>query len=74
MLNRSSTKGITIKTPHEKWNGRKLNVSHLKVFGSIAFVKTTGRLSKLKDKSKCIVFMMQDWVRNRSHTVILGVN
>ena len=57
VLNRSSTKGITIKTPHEKWNGRKLNVSHLKVFGSIAFVKTTGRLSKLEDKSKCIVFM-----------------
>ena len=57
VLNRSSTKGITIKTPHEKWNVRKLNVSHLKVFGSIVFVKTTGRLSKLEDKSKCIVFM-----------------
>ena len=30
---------------------------HLKVFGSIVFIKTTGRLSKLEDRSKCMVFM-----------------
>ena len=57
MLNRSSTKGIKGKTPYEKWNGRKPNVSHLKVFESIVFVKTIGRLSKLEDRSKCMVFM-----------------
>ena len=57
MLNRSSTKRIKRKTPYEKWNGNKPNVSHLKVFGSVVFVKTTGRLSKLEDKSKCMVFM-----------------
>ena len=44
VLNRSSTKGIKGKTPYEKWNGRKLNVSHLMVFRSIVFVKTTRRL------------------------------
>ena len=32
-------------------------MSHLKVFGSIVFIKTTGRQYKLEDKSKCIVFM-----------------
>ena len=57
VLNRSSTKVLKGKTPYEKWNGRKPNVSHLKVFGSVVFVKTTGRLSKLEDKSKCMVFM-----------------
>ena len=57
MWNRSSTKGIKGKTPYEKWNERKLNVSHLKVFGSIVFVKTTRRLSKIEDRSKCMVFM-----------------
>ena len=57
VLNRSSTKGVKRKTPYEKWNGRKPNVSHLRIFGSIVFVKTTGRLSKLEDRSKCMVLM-----------------
>ena len=57
VLNRSSTKGVKGKTPYEKWNKRKLNVSHLRVFGSVVFVKTTGRLSKLEDRSKCMVFL-----------------
>ena len=57
MLNRSSTKGVKGKTPYEKWNKRNPNVSHLRIFGSLVFVKTTGRLSKLEDTSKCMVFM-----------------
>ena len=56
VLNRSSTKGVKGHTPYEKWNGRKPNVSHLKIFGSVVFVKTTRRLSKLEDRSKCMVF------------------
>ena len=57
VLNRSSTKGVKGKTPYEKWNKRKPNVSHLRIFGSLVFVKTTGRLSKLEDRSKCMVFL-----------------
>ena len=57
VLNRSSTKWVKGKTPYEKWNERKPNVSHLRIFGSMAFVKTTGRLSKLEDRSKCMLFM-----------------
>ena len=57
VLNRSSTKGIKGATPFEKWNGRKPNVSYLKVFGSIVFVKITGRLSKLEGIIKCMVFL-----------------
>ena len=57
VLNRSSTKGVKGKTPYEKWNKRKPSVSHLRIFGSVAFVKAIGRLSKLKDRSKCMLFM-----------------
>ena len=57
VLNRSSTKGVKGKTPYEKWNKRKLSVSHLRIFRSVVFVKTTGRLSKLEDRSKCMLFM-----------------
>ena len=57
VLNRSSTKGVKGQTPYEKWNGRKPNVSHLKIFGSVVYVKTTRRLSKLEDRSKCMMFM-----------------
>ena len=57
VLNRSSTKGVKGKTPYEKWDKRKPNASHLRIFGSMAFVKTTVRLSKLEDRSKCMLFM-----------------
>ena len=57
VLNRSSTKGVKGKTPYEKWNKRKPSVSHLKVFGSVVFVKATRRLSKLEERSKCMLFM-----------------
>ena len=36
---------------------RELNLSHLKIFGLVVLVKTTGRLSKLVDRSKCMLFM-----------------
>ena len=57
VLNMSSTKGVKGKTPYEKWNKRKSSVSHLRIFGSVVFVKATGRLSKLKDRSTCMLFM-----------------
>ena len=57
VLNRSSTKGVKGKTPYEKWNGRKPNVIHLRIFGLVVFVKTTRRLSKLEDRSKSMLFM-----------------
>jgi len=37
MLNRSPTMAVKQKTPKEAWFERKLKVSHLKVFGSIAY-------------------------------------
>ena len=32
-------------------------MSHLRIFRSVAFVKAIGRLSKLEDRSKCMLFM-----------------
>ena len=32
-------------------------MSHLEIFGSVVYVKTTRRLSKLEDRSKCMLFM-----------------
>ena len=32
-------------------------MSHLKIFGSVVYVKTTRRLSKIEDMSKCMMFM-----------------
>ena len=61
VLNTSSTKGIKGETPYEKRNRRKPNVSHLKVFGSIVYVKIIGRLSKLEERSKCMVFLDMNW-------------
>ena len=65
VLNRSSTKGVKGQTPYEKWNGRKPNVSHLKIFGLVVYVKTTRRLSKLEDRSKCMLFMGSGMGENR---------
>ena len=56
LLNRSPTKAVTEKTPYETWFGRKPNVSHLKVFGSIAYAHIPfEKRQKLDEKSiKCI--------------------
>ena len=56
LLNRSPTKAVNGKTPYEAWYGRKPNVSHLKIFGSIAYAHVPcEKRHKLDDKSlKCI--------------------
>ena len=57
VLNRSYTKSLENITPYEKWSGRKPNIDHLRVLGSVVHVKTTKRVSKLKDKSSVMVFI-----------------
>lgn len=57
LLNLRSTKRHPDKTPEELFTGKKPSVSHLKVFGSPVFVRTTKpSLSKLDPRSeKCIL-------------------
>ncbi|XP_072147915.1 uncharacterized protein [Setaria viridis] len=57
ILNRSPTKALDDKTPYEAWHGRKLAVSHLRVFGCLAFAKELGHIGKLDNRSTPGVFI-----------------
>uniref|UniRef100_A0ACD5UHC9 Uncharacterized protein n=1 Tax=Avena sativa TaxID=4498 RepID=A0ACD5UHC9_AVESA len=57
ILNRSPTKALDSKTPYEAWHGRTPAVSHLRVFGCLAFAKELGHIGKLDDRSTPGVFI-----------------
>ena len=57
ILNHSPTKALDNRTPYEAWHGRKPAVSHLRVFGCLAFAKEFGLISKLDDRSTPGVFI-----------------
>jgi hypothetical protein len=57
ILNRSPTKALNGITPYEAWHGRKPAVSHLRVFGCLAFTKELGHIGKLDDRSTPGVFI-----------------
>jgi hypothetical protein len=57
ILNRSSTKALNGRTPYEAWHWRKPVVSHIRVFGCLAFVKELAHISKLDDMSTLVVFI-----------------
>jgi hypothetical protein len=56
LLNISPTTSLKMKVPQEAWSGTKLNVSHLRTLGCIAYAHIPSKLrKKLNDKSeKCI--------------------
>jgi len=58
MLNISPTKAVLNQTPYEAWRGNKPKVSHLRVFGCIAYslVNSQARY-KLDEKSKKCIFV-----------------
>nr|GEY51045.1 retrovirus-related Pol polyprotein from transposon TNT 1-94 [Tanacetum cinerariifolium] len=61
LLNRCPSKSLDSKTPQEAWNGLKPTVSHLRVFGSIAYVHVPSqRRLKLDDRSEKHVFVGYD--------------
>jgi hypothetical protein len=51
ILNRSPTKALNGKMMYEASHGRKPVVSHLWVFGCLAFAKELGHIGKLDDRS-----------------------
>jgi hypothetical protein len=57
ILNRSPTKALNDRTSYEGWHGRKPTVSHLRVFGCLAFAKELGYIGKLNDRSTLGVFI-----------------
>jgi len=56
LLNRSPASSLNMKVPQEAWIGTKINVSHLRTFGCIAYAHIPSQLrKKLDDRSeKCI--------------------
>ncbi|KAK2993848.1 hypothetical protein RJ640_027325 [Escallonia rubra] len=58
LSNRSPTRSVWNQTPQEAWSGYKPSVSHLKVFGSIAYVHVPDQQrKKLDDKSEKFIFI-----------------
>ncbi|KAJ7978961.1 Retrovirus-related Pol polyprotein from transposon TNT 1-94 [Quillaja saponaria] len=61
LSNRCPTKGVENQTPLEAWSGKKPNVSHLQIFGSIAYAHVPDQeRSKLDDRSVKYVFIGYD--------------
>ncbi|KAK3040236.1 hypothetical protein RJ639_028948 [Escallonia herrerae] len=61
LSNRCHTKSVQGKTPQEAWSGFKPSVSHLRIFGSIAYAHVSNeKRSKLDDKSERYVFIGYD--------------
>ncbi|KAL0410575.1 UNVERIFIED_CONTAM: Retrovirus-related Pol polyprotein from transposon TNT 1-94 [Sesamum latifolium] len=61
LMNRSYTKSVHKKTPQEAWSGYKPVVTHLRVFGSIAYTHIPHqKRTKLDDKSARYVFIGYD--------------
>jgi hypothetical protein len=50
-LNRLPTKTLNGRTSYEARHGRKLVVSHLRVFSCLTFTKERGHIDKLGDRS-----------------------
>jgi hypothetical protein len=57
ILNRSPTKALNGRTLYEAWHGRKPAISHLRVFGCLAFSKELDHIGKLDDRSTPGVFI-----------------
>jgi hypothetical protein len=58
VLNNCTTKSVHGKTHQEAWSQRKLNISHLKVFGFIAYSHVPNKLRKKSyNKSKKNIFI-----------------
>ncbi|KAK4434478.1 hypothetical protein Salat_0610600 [Sesamum alatum] len=57
-MNRSHTKSVHGKTPQKAWSGYKPTITHLRIFGSIAYTHVPDQKRiKLDDKSARYVFI-----------------
>lgn len=57
LINRSPTRTLEGETPYEKYKGKKPDLSHVKVFGCLAYAKITPNLRKLDDRSQLLVHL-----------------
>ena len=66
ILNIIPTKSMTDRVPQQAWSGRCSNISHLRIFGCVAYAHVPEEMRiKLDDRShKCIFFYI---VKNLNH-------
>ena len=58
LLNCCPTRSLQAVTPEEAWSGHKPSVTHLRVFGCVAYAKIPdARRTKLDDKSEKCIFV-----------------
>jgi transposase InsO family protein len=58
IINRSPTKKLQDKTPHEAWTGLKPSVSHFRIFGSLCFKHVPDQVRrKLDDRSQTMILL-----------------
>lgn len=56
VLNRLPTRALTGQTPYEAWTGLKPDISHIRVFGCLAHMRTPGnQMQKLDDRSVPVI-------------------
>ncbi|KAA0039326.1 copia-type polyprotein [Cucumis melo var. makuwa] len=61
LSNHSPTRSLWNKTPQQAWTGRKPSISHLRVFGCMAYAHIPDqKRSKLDDKSEKYIFVGYD--------------
>ena len=61
LQNRLPTTTLNLQTPFKKWSGIKPNLSHLKIFGSIAYSYVPSeRRDKLEDRATKQIFVGYD--------------
>lgn len=70
LRNRVPNRGRTDVTPYELWFKKKPEVSHLRIFGSKAFVHIPDhQRRKLDPKSKKCIFVGYDWDTNKIYRI-----
>uniref|UniRef100_A0A251VGU8 Putative zinc finger, CCHC-type n=1 Tax=Helianthus annuus TaxID=4232 RepID=A0A251VGU8_HELAN len=58
LINRATTKGVQDIAPQEAWSERKPNVSHLRIFGSVAYSHIPKQhRGKLDDKTEKVIMI-----------------
>jgi len=72
LLNISPTKAVMNQTPYEAWHGRKPSVSHLRIFGCVAYaLKHPQTRQKLDEKSEKGIFIGYCTQRHINYTTPL---
>lgn len=58
VLNRLPTYSLSEKTPYEAWKGSKPDLTHLRIFGCVAYMKVpSNQVIKLDDRSRKVIYL-----------------